>query len=211
MNYSAFRTSLLVFFLGAGLAASSANAGSLPWQSVGPDGGDARAFASDPGNPKHLYLGTTSSWIYQSTDGGATWKRLARLGATDDLVVDNIIVDSHDPKTMMAGVWRMQRPDGGIYVSHDSGQTWNPIAAMDGQSVRALAQADSNSKVFVAGTLKGIDRSDDGGTQWTQISPVGSGEIREVESIAIDHADPRTIYAGTWHLPWKTTDGCTTW
>lgn len=36
-------------------------------------------------------------------------------------------------------------------------------------------------------------------------------DIHEVESIAIDPKDPRTVYAGTWHLPWKTTDGGANW
>ena len=36
-------------------------------------------------------------------------------------------------------------------------------------------------------------------------------DLHEVESIAIDPKDPRTIYAGTWHLPWKTTDGGANW
>jgi photosystem II stability/assembly factor-like uncharacterized protein len=43
------------------------------------------------------------------------------------------------------------------------------------------------------------------------ISPPGSKEIHEVESLAIDPADPRCVYAGTWHLPWKTTDGGKNW
>jgi len=32
-----------------------------------------------------------------------------------------------------------------------------------------------------------------------------------VESLAIDPTDPDVVYAGTWHLPWKTTDGGKTW
>ena len=32
-----------------------------------------------------------------------------------------------------------------------------------------------------------------------------------MESLAIDPTDPNTIYAGTWHLPWKTSDGGATW
>ena len=43
------------------------------WTSEGPDGGDARALAAVPGQPNHLYLGTTSSFIYESTDEGASW------------------------------------------------------------------------------------------------------------------------------------------
>ena len=61
------------------------------WIPVGPDGGDGRSFAADPNNDKHLYLGTTNSWIYQSQDGGASWQRLAKLAKTDDLLLDNIV------------------------------------------------------------------------------------------------------------------------
>jgi hypothetical protein len=49
------------------------------WTPVGPDGGDARSFAADPSNDRHIYLGTTNSWVYQSEDGGASWQRLAKL------------------------------------------------------------------------------------------------------------------------------------
>jgi photosystem II stability/assembly factor-like uncharacterized protein len=186
-------------------------AGTLQWTSIGPEGGDARAFAYDPANPAHIFMGTTTSWIYQSTDGGATWKRLARLGKVDDLVVDNIVVDASDPKTIYAGVWQLDRTDGGIYISHDGGTTWTSAPDMDGKSIRALSQAPSDPKILIAGAISGVYRSSDSGAHWTQISPEGSGEIHKVESIAIDPADPKTIYAGTWHLPWKTTDGGVTW
>lgn len=191
------------------LAAQDVNSNWIP---VGPDGGDARSFAVDPGNPQHLYLGTLMSWIYQSTDGGSSWKRLAKLGKADDLVVDSLLVDSSDPKTLFAGVWQVDRPAGGVYISHDGGATWKSSADMDGQSVRALTQSHSSPKTLVAGTLQGVFRSEDRGQHWKQISPSElSGEIHEVESIAIDPYDPKTIYAGTWHLPWKTTDGGATW
>ncbi len=78
---------------------------------------------------------------------------------------------------------------------------------MRGQSIRALAAAPSDPKILIAGTLKGVYRSTDGGEHWKLISPEGSQEIHEVESIAIDPANSEIIYAGTWHLPWKTTDG----
>ena len=156
-------------------------------------------------------MGTTNSWIYQSVDDGATWTRLAELGKVDDLVVDNLLVDEADPKTLYAAVWQMDEIGGGIYISHDGGHTWASSPGMEGKSVRALAQAPSNPKTLVAGAISGVFRSEDGGLSWTQISPEASGEIHKVESIAIDPTDPRTIYAGTWHLPWKTTDGGATW
>jgi photosystem II stability/assembly factor-like uncharacterized protein len=181
------------------------------WVPVGPDGGDARSFAADPSNARHLYLGTTNSWIYESLDGGANWQRLARLAKTDDLTLDNIVVDSSDPKTLLVGAWVLDHPDGGLFISHDAGKTWTAVDGMKGQSIRALAQATSDPKLFVVGTLRGVYRSEDGGVHWSQISPLGSMDIHEVESIAIDPKDPKTIYAGTWHLPWKTTDGGANW
>ena len=187
---------------------------SLPtraWSSVGPDGGDARSLAPDPKNPQHLYLGTTSSWVYETVDGGRSWHRLAKLGASDDLIVDNIFVDTRDPKTLVAGVWKVDGQGGGIYISHDSGKGWSAAPEMNGQSVLALVQAPSNSKMYVAGTLSGVYRSQDGGQHWSRISPAGSNELHEVESVAIDPVDTNTVYAGTWHLPWKTTDGGAHW
>lgn len=192
-------------------AATNANPVSTAWVPVGPDGGDARAFASDPSDSRHLYLGTTNSWLYESRDAGASWRRLAKLSPKDDLILDNIEVDESDPKTIYVAAWVVDHPDGGLFISHDSGKTWSKTPAMDGQSIRALAQAASNPKMLVVGTLKGVFRSEDGGQHWDQISPVNSAELHEVESIAIDPKDPKTIYAGTWHLPWKTTDGGANW
>src|SRR6201996_5125116 len=85
------------------------------WVPVGPDGGDGRSFAADPTNDKHLYLGTTNSWIYQSEDGGASWQQLAKLAKTDDLLLDNIVVDSSDAKTLLVGAWVVDHPDGGLF------------------------------------------------------------------------------------------------
>jgi photosystem II stability/assembly factor-like uncharacterized protein len=183
----------------------------VSWVPVGPDGGDARSFAADPTDSRHIYLGTTNSWVYQTEDGGASWHRLAKLAKSDDLILDNVVVDQADPKTLLVGAWIVDHPGGGLFISHDAGKTWTTVEAMKDQSIRALTQAPSNPKILIAGTLKGVYRSEDGGVQWNQISPPGSMDIHEVESIAIDPKDAHTVYAGTWHLPWKTTDGGANW
>ncbi len=205
------RLRLILATLAIFLPGLCCRAASAVWSPIGPDGGDARRFAYDPRDPSRIYVGTTDSWIYISADGGSSWSRLARLNNQDDLVVDSLLVDRSDPRTLYAGVWELDRPDGGVYVSHDQGRTWIPLAGIQGQSVLALAQAPNNPRVLVAGTLRGVYRSDDKGLHWREISPPGSTEIHEVESIAIDPYDPQTIYAGTWHLPWKTSDGGAHW
>jgi photosystem II stability/assembly factor-like uncharacterized protein len=202
-----FRTPLLgLLFALSCLQLYAAN-----WLPFGPDGGDARAFAADPHDHMHLYLGTLTGWIYESRDGGENWKRLAWIGKRDDFALDSLVVDSSNPKHILVGAWVLGSPDGGIYSSNDGGVSWASDSEMQGQSIRALTASPSNPKIVVAGTLKGVYRSTDGGEHWQLISPAGSMELHEVESIAIDPVDPQIIYAGTWHLPWKTTDGGAHW
>jgi photosystem II stability/assembly factor-like uncharacterized protein len=180
------------------------------WTVAGPDGGDARAFAAFPGQPKHLLLGTTSSWLYESMDEGESWHRLAKLTSEDGFVLDSIVADSADPATIYVGAWK-NSDDGGLWISHDRGHTWTESAEFRHEPVHALAQAPSNPRILYAGTLKGVFRSANGGATWTQISPPGSHEIHEIESLAVDPRNAEIVYAGTWHLPWKTADGGKTW
>ncbi len=182
-----------------------------PWSAVGPAGGDARAFAEVPAEPGHLYLGTTDSWIYESLDQGVSWRRLAKLGSSDDLVLDSIVVDEANSATIYAAAWKLDQTGGGLWMSHDAGKNWKAVVGLQGQSIRAFAQAPSDPKILFAGTLEGVFRSHDSGSTWTLISPPGSTEIHEVESLAVDPTDPRVLYVGTWHLPWKTNDGGAHW
>jgi photosystem II stability/assembly factor-like uncharacterized protein len=201
--------SLLLFLLCAALAPRLT--AETSWSAVGPDGGDARAFAAVPGTPSHLYLGTTTSWVYESADGGANWSRLARLDGSDDLVLDNIVVDSSNPSVIFAAGFKPDRPDGGLWISHDGGKSWDEAKGLHGQAIYAFVQAPSDPKILFAGTLQGIYRSTDSGATWNLISPEGSHEIHEVESLAVDPNNAEIVYAGTWHLPWKTTDGGKNW
>jgi len=178
---------------------------------VGPDGGDARAFASIPEQPNHLYLGTTNSWVYESLDQGSSWHRLAKLDPAEDLVLDNILVDSANASVVYAGGWKSDQRDGGLWVSRDAGRHFKAIESFRGQPVFSVAQAPSQANMIFVGTFDGVYRSADSGLSWTLISPPGSHEIHEVESLAIDPVDPNIVYAGTWHLPWKTLDGGEHW
>ncbi len=197
--------------LAAGLLGGAARAAT--WFPLGPFGGDARSFATDPADSRHLFLGTATGWIYDSRDGGEHWTRVAQISKRNDLVIDHILADRTNPKRLIVGAYTVDHlGDGGIFISENYGKDWYSQAEMRGQSVRSLARSVSDPKEIVAGTVSGgIFRTKDNGIHWQRISPEGSTEIKEVQSIAIDPTDPDVIYAGTWHLPWKTTDGGATW
>ncbi len=68
-----------------------------------------------------------------------------------------------------------------------------------------------DSNVLVAGALDGVFKSRNGGNSWEQISSPSQTELKNVESIAIDPKNPDIVYAGTWHLAWKTDNNGAGW
>jgi photosystem II stability/assembly factor-like uncharacterized protein len=182
------------------------------WQAVGPAGGDVRALASDPAHPEILYLGTTDGAIFASHDAGAEWVPLGLVGENQNAVVTAIIVDPRDSARLYAATWTRESAGegGGVFLSSDGGKSWRG-SGLAGQAVRALAQAASDPAILVAGALDGVFLSRDSGATWQRITPSGDAELRNFDSLAIDPRDPQVIYAGTFHLPWKTTDGGQHW
>ena len=191
------------------LVSVCAGAGTRQWAVLGPDGGDVRSLAYDPHDPNRVFLGTSTGVIFVSEDGCHNWSRFAKLGSGDDYVLDHIAIDPHNSKTMFVSAWSVQDQSAGdIFRTNNGGKEWEPLPAMHGKSVRAMALSASDSKILVAGALDGVYRSSDGGNHWEHISDAG---IKNIESIAVDPKDPNVIYAGTWHLAWKTSDGGANW
>jgi len=180
------------------------------WRPVGPAGGDVRSLAADPNDPRHLYLGTSDGHVFGSEDGGEHWQLLGRAGDRQDSIVTTILVDPRDSRVLYASTWTLGPNGGGVFQSNDGGHNWRPIGLV-GQSVRALAQAPRNLDTLVAATLVGVFRSREAGKHWEQISPANHEDLRNFDSLAIEPEHPEVIYAGTYHLAWKTTDGGGHW
>jgi photosystem II stability/assembly factor-like uncharacterized protein len=191
-------------------AAQAAQAWQAP-TSLGPNGGDVRRLAYVPDNPSRMFLGTSSSRLYLSEDGGRNWAPFARLGNGFDLVLDSIVIDPHDTKKMFVGAWSIERNAGDVFRSTDAGRHWTALAGMHDKSVRSLTMAQSDSSTLVAGALDGVYRTTDGGDHWKLISPPNHADIKNIQSVAVDPQDTKSIYAGTWHLAWKTDDGGKSW
>jgi photosystem II stability/assembly factor-like uncharacterized protein len=183
---------------------------------LGPEGGDVLSLGADPTNPQRVYLGTADGHIFASDDGGEHWELRGRAGSRLDSVVTAILVDPRNGRTLYTATWaRDSAAGGGVFRSDDSGHTWLS-AGLFGEAVRALAFAPSTlvagrDATLVAGTLDGVYRSRDAAKSWERISPPDDPELRNLDSIAVDPANADAIYAGTFHLPWKTTDGGLHW
>lgn len=181
------------------------------WIPTGPEGGEVRSLGYDPGHPENVFLGTSSGRLFCSSDTGRTWSRCGRLGSGEDYVIDHVLVDPHDSKSVYASVWNVNRPlRGELFHSSDGGKNWSTVSALRGKSIRCIVAAESHAGLFLVGSLDGVFRSTNGGRTWSKISS-SRAAVRNVESLAIDPRDASVYYVGTRHLAWKTTDAGAHW
>jgi photosystem II stability/assembly factor-like uncharacterized protein len=188
------------------------------WQLIGPEGGNVRSLAYDPSDPNRIILGTSAGQLFVSQDGGNSWNVFAHLGPGEDYVFDHVVFDPTNPATIYAAAWGLfDDNDGGAFRSDDGGLTWRELMGVHGKSIRALAMAPSDHNMLVIGALDGVFRSRDGGATWERISPENPlaienhSSLKNFVSVAIDPQNPDIMYAGTRHLPWKTTNGGASW
>lgn len=179
------------------------------WQRLGPLGGNVISLAADANGT--VYLGAADGHVFASEDRGEHWQLRGRVGDRRDAVVQRIIPDLHKPDRVLAAVWFLDASSGGgIFESNDAAKHWH-LAGLEAQAVRALEHSRSDPDTWLAGTRTGVFRSVDDGSSWQRITPAEDPELQNIDSLAIDPQNPRIIYVGTYHLPWKTTDGGKTW
>lgn len=181
----------------------------INWTVSGPMGGDARDLAMDESDPHHLLMGTIDGQIYETRDGAKTWTRLSSFDHPGRYV-DNIIIDPRDARVIYVAMHKHTAP-GGFFKSKDGGETWVESAELKTEAIHSLTQSSSNPDILVAGSNTGVFLSKDAGDTWEQLPTSSYPDIRNVESLAVDPRNNDHIYLGTWHLPWKTTDGGKTW
>jgi photosystem II stability/assembly factor-like uncharacterized protein len=196
--------------MAAFVMASSASA--QVWRSAGLTGGDVRALAVDPRDPQMMYLGTTDGHIFASGDAGDRWKLRGLVGKNSNAVVTALIVDPRNSSRIYASTWTRESAGegGGVFISLDSGASWQE-SGLHMHAVRTLVQAASDSNTLAAGALDGVFVSHNAGQDWNRATPADDPELRNFDSLAIDPKSADVIYAGTFHLPWKTEDGGKHW
>ena len=171
--------------------------GGARWQRVGlTSSGAIGRLVIDPTNPQRIFAAATGRLynpggqrgIYESTDGGSSWRRVLAGDNTTTGAVD-LAIDPTNPNRLFAAMWdHLREPDlrtyggvgSGVYRSIDGGTTWQrltnglpPSSPTIGRI--GIAVAPSNpQRVFAiviqtGGLFQGLYRSDNGGDSWTQL------------------------------------------
>jgi photosystem II stability/assembly factor-like uncharacterized protein len=111
-----------------------------------------------PGNPKTLYVGTPSSGIYRSQDGGKSWKSISaglNIAPGVALRVTALAVDENDPDRVVAATaygLGSKLAGGGVYESRDGGNQWAKL----GETADVVEKLSINQGTVYAATSKGL-------------------------------------------------------
>ena len=143
----------------------------------------------------------------------------AHLGRGDDYVLDHIVFDPTNPATVYAAAWGLfDDNDGGVFRSDDGGADVEGVAwgarQVDPRPGHGAQRSQDTGDWRAGWSFSHSRRRANLGAHYPG-EPPGDGEPLLVAelcvSVAIDPRNPDVIYAGTRHLPWKTTDGGANW
>jgi photosystem II stability/assembly factor-like uncharacterized protein len=168
-------------------------------------------FVLDPVDTNKMYA-AYSDGIYKSLDGGANWTQIYLY--TADIITD-MEIDPLHPDTMYIGVSAMGTGGVGVYRSFNRGNGWSQV--YKSADVSCIAVDPVATDVVYAGTqtgsysgaTKGILKSGDHGSTWTQKN-LGLSSL-EIIDLAVNPATPQALYAATNSGFFKSDDGADTW
>lgn len=217
---------------------SSGTFGGLKFRSIGPavTSGRVIAFAVDPNDRKKFYAAVASGGVWKTVNAGTTWTPV--FENENSYSIGAIALDPKNTSTVWVGTGELnaQRSVGygdGVYKSEDGGKSWKNMGLKTSEHIGRIAidPRDSNV-VFVAaqgplwsaGGERGLYKTTDGGKTWKAVITVS--ENTGVTDVAIDPANPDTMYAAAWQrrrhfytlvdggpesAMYKSTDGGNTW
>lgn len=169
------------------------------------NGLDILTIEQDPSDASVMYLGTKTSGLFYTLDGGESWQR------PEDKVASSgaILAVEVDPKNVCT--YYVLKADR-LLKTTTCGREFDNEAYVETrteESLTALAIDWYNPKTLLLGTTRGdVLRSLDGGATWTAIDRVDS----DVTAIAVSNADSRIVLVGTKSRGiYRTTDGGATW
>lgn len=191
---------------------SSADHG-LQWQCIGPVNiaGRVTALIAHPDDSNRLYAGSAGGGVWTSTDGGVTWQPSWPKSFSQS--IGALAFDAADPKTIYcasgeANISPDCYPGSGLYVSRDTGATWDVLAnAGDHDLPRRIGSLVSCPRtpglLYLGGVNLdenqpgGLYRSCDGGQSWLR-EDFPSARNYWCHSIAI-HPDGTVFAAHEMH------------
>lgn len=140
------------------------------------------------GGTAYVAVALGGEGVYQTTNGGAGW-----IQVLSGVTVQSVSIAPNDPTHVYANTTT------GIYLSTDSGVTWNLIPGSPQSAMSVRIDPNDEQHIFAATFDQGMFETPDGGTTWHSIS-LGGSSVNSFQSLAIDQSSGNHIYAGSSFL-----------
>jgi xyloglucan-specific exo-beta-1,4-glucanase len=175
--------------------------------------GNGEKLQVDPGDSNVLYAGSRNNGLFRSTDGGATFTRLAGLPVTTTpneagisfVLPDPASVAGGRAQRLLVGVSRFDSVGPNLYRSDDGGASFAPVAGAPAGFMPQRAVVSGDGHVYITyANGAGPHGNDQGaadrgqmwkyqvaGGGWTQVTPAGTTSA--FSGISVDPKNPQRL------------------
>ncbi len=175
------------------------------WSSLNAYWGVGATILIDPANHNTVYA--VSGEVVKSVDGGANWTVLNTHTACKDYV-KSMVIDPKNTSTLYIIMVTLNGSTTDYYVikSTTGGNSWNTLP----WKASALAIDPTNSSILYASLGTGIQRSTDGGSNWSpaQTGLPGTGTLG---AVVVDPKTPATLYVVANSIVYKSSNSGGLW
>jgi photosystem II stability/assembly factor-like uncharacterized protein len=176
------------------------------------------AVAVAPSNPNIVWMGTgeqanarssySGKGVFKSTDAGKTWQF---MGLPDSHHIARIVIHPANPDIVYVaamGHLFSRNEERGVFRTRDGGKSWTKVLYIDDGTgaIDLVINRRSPDTLYAAmyekhrtpwqlvlgGPGSGVHRTDDGGTTWTKVSGLPSGNVGRI-GLDISPRDPRQL------------------
>ncbi|TAH04108.1 MAG: glycosyl hydrolase, partial [Sphingobacteriales bacterium] len=158
---------------------------------------------------KTIYIGTAGGGVWKTTNAGASFKPIFDKYCQS---IGAIAINQKNSKVVYVGTGESNMRNSvsignGLYKTTDAGDNWNRIGLDSTEKIAKIAINPNNPDVvYVAapGPLwadskhRGLYKTTDAGKTWEKILYIN--EKAGVADVAIDPANPETVYASSWEF-----------
>lgn len=166
---------------------------------------DVYSIAVAPANPDVVYV-VTDQGVWQSLDGGATWRPSWTTGYGEDGdELTQVVVGAVDGSIAYVSNDTWCR----FFETVDTGASWSEVTYVDYASLHGLFYNIAEGTAYLYGS-SGVYKSIDYGRTWWRAAAVG--DSYKVTTLCANENEPDTVYVGTLgHGLYKSEDGGGSW